>query len=224
MFRSALSFLRNIISKDHLTESSFDKKYSIDTSGYYDLETMDVDIATQEHGHDYQGTPITVLKELIDQIPEDPSSFTFIDYGSGLGRTLFNALELGFNKIIGIEYCEEFYQKSIRNINTSHLPEKNKRQLHVIHMDASEYLPPETDCILYFFNPFDEQLLSKTIKNIQKSYLNNPRKIYVIYYNPWYRNIMDDTEELEVVAERDLKNKSFYYKYYSYVIYQLRNH
>ena len=42
------------------------------------------------------------------------------------------------------------------------------------------------DCI-FFFNPFDEIIMSAVVNNIFESLQSNPRKISIIYINPLHK-------------------------------------
>jgi len=223
MMKRINKWLKKLLLKDHISEFSFDQKYAINTFGYYDLEAMNNNEQLQEHGHDYQGTPIKILQYLIDKVPANLPAMTFIDYGAGMGRTLFLASEIGFKQIIGIEYCEEFYQQLSKNIQDSTLSQALKERMKAIQIDAVDFKLPQGDCILYFFNPFDEALLKPVINHIVDSYSNNPREIYVIYYNPWYRGEFDKIANFKVVSEGNLRFKSLFYKYYKYVIYKVKS-
>ena len=45
-------------------------------------------------------------------------------------------------------------------------------------------IPDDVDCI-FFFNPFDEVIMSAVVENILESlYKNHPRKIIIAYANP----------------------------------------
>ncbi|MCK4792339.1 MAG: hypothetical protein KAV87_51895, partial [Desulfobacteraceae bacterium] len=117
------------------------------------------------------------------------------------------AVELGFASIVGVEYCEDFYRRSLRNITAAKLPEDAKKNIQVPCVDAAQYLPPETHCVLYFFNPFDEELLSSVMAKILISYAHRPRNMYIIYYNPWYRKVIDRMIGFDIIAEGDLGRK-----------------
>lgn len=219
--RHHLLNIRNLFAYDQLSDDSFDEKYSIETSGYLELSNQDVDSTMSEHGHDYQGTPVSVLKEIIDKIPVAPAELTFIDYGSGLGRTLFASLEIGFKSIIGIEYCEDFYLQTLKNINESNLSKSDKKKLQVFHQDATSYSLPDEPSVLYFFNPFDEGLMEEVVKKIEASIKKHPRILYLVYYNPWYHSVFDASSEFQIVIKSIIKNRTGNYKYYPYVIYKL---
>ncbi len=223
MLNNLINKLKHLFAKDHLSERNFDQKYNIQTDGYYGLEDMNVDRAMKEHGHDYQGTPLVIFERILKKIPGDRNQQTFIDFGSGLGRMLFAALEHDFGKIIGVEYGLELYQKSLANIQESKLSDKDRMKIQVINENATTYSLPDTDAVLYFFNPFDEEILAKVIANITNSIQLSPRILYVIYYNPWYRELMDDNKAFRVVEEGGFRGISSEYKFYEYVIYKIES-
>ena len=227
MLSIAKKLLRTFLFKDHLSNPAFDKKYNIDTSGHLGMERFEDDNYIQENGHDYQGTPIEILDALLNLVSnhlkeqKNFSSMTFVDYGSGLGRCLFLALEHNFNSVIGIEYCEDLHQMAQANVARARITEEQKKRINNLNVDAASYFPPEHDCILFLFNPFDLELMSQVAKNILQSFNDQPRNIFVIYYNPWYRQAFDRLDQYQLVEEGDFKKQSILYEMYEFVIYRV---
>src|SRR5437879_8532585 len=79
----------------------FDRKYHVETSGIVQLVDLTCNSANKEHGVWYEPTPIRTLKSIFSALPEDVSDFTFIDCGSGTGRTMLFASNYNFRRIIG---------------------------------------------------------------------------------------------------------------------------
>jgi hypothetical protein len=61
-------------------------------------------------------------------------------------------------------------------------------------MDAVAYPLPNECLICYFFNPFDETLITQMLANIRESLLKNPREIFIVYYNPRESHIIDQAD------------------------------
>jgi hypothetical protein len=51
-------------------------------------------------------------------------------------------------------------------------------------MDAAEFPLPEEPLVLYFFNPFPEEILSRVLSNLEASLARAPRRVYVLFYAP----------------------------------------
>jgi len=112
-------------------------------------DDVDEDSINKIHGVMYCTTTKHGLESSINKIYSiDNKIFngTFLDYGSGKGLTLYTAHKLKFNKIIGIEFMQEFYNISILNIKKL-LPKQTN--IKIIHNDASLYPPPHSLNISY---------------------------------------------------------------------------
>ena len=60
-------------------------------------------------------------------------------------------------------------------------------------IDASKYILPDEVDLVYLFNPFDAFILSQVIDTIKKSYLSNPREIFIIYMFPVHKELFDNS-------------------------------
>lgn len=64
----------------------------------------------------YQPSEPTLFHEILQSVPADPAGFTFIDLGSGKGRTLLMASDYPFRGILGVELLSELNQVATRNL------------------------------------------------------------------------------------------------------------
>ena len=96
------------------------------------------------------------------------------------------AAHQGFKKVTGIDFSKELCDIAKANLALT----KQKiptLQFNVINNDAFYFeIPDDVDCI-FFFNPFDEIIMSAVANNIFESLQNNPRKIRIIYVNPLHK-------------------------------------
>lgn len=222
MLRKLIDTARRLIKKEHVDEAAFDRKYQIATAGYLDITDYESDSEVQERVHDYHGTPVWILKKLIRKLSaKDFGSMAFIDYGSGLGRCLFVALEEGFGSIIGIEYCKEFFGRGQRNLDKGRLVEADRQKIEFLNIDAIDFEPPPTDCVFFLFNPFDAETMAKVAEGIASSHRDKLRDLYVIYYNPWYRAVFDNHPSFELMEDGAFGRVWRIYKYYPFAIYRV---
>src|SRR6202042_3017957 len=75
-------------------------------------------------GGQYQPSEPALFGEIIDALPVSPEGFTFIDLGSGKGRTLLMASSYPFHRIIGMELLEELNRIAVDNIKRYHSDEQ----------------------------------------------------------------------------------------------------
>ena len=116
---------------------------------------------------------------------------SFLDIGCGNGyNLLYVNLRYSFKKIIGLEIDEKTYKLCKHNIDLIH-----SKKIDIYNINAVNYKIPNDVNYIYLFNPFAKdyyirkidrnELASyrKIILNIKNSYLQNPRKIIIIFLN-----------------------------------------
>ncbi len=222
MIRNVVDAARELIKKRHTDETAFDRKYQINTAGYLDITDYESDAGVQARVYDYHGTPVWILRKLIRKLPaKDLGHMAFVDYGSGLGRCLFVALEEGFGSVIGIEYCKAFFKQGQQNLDEGRLLEVDRQRIEFLNIDAVDFAPPLVDSVFFLFNPFDEETTAKVAESIARSNQEKPRDLYVIYYNPWYRSAFDDHPSYELMEDGKFGRVWRLYKYCPYTIYRV---
>lgn len=110
----------------------------------------------------------------------------FLDIGCGKGRALCVAAHHGFKKLTGIDFSKELCEAAKANLEVTkqRIPGMD---FSVIHNDAFYFeIPADADCI-FFFNPFDETIMSGVVENILESLQNHPRRLSIIYVNPLHK-------------------------------------
>jgi SAM-dependent methyltransferase len=164
-----------------------EKKYGISTTGadeLHKLEKQGIDIS---HATIYMPVSYTLLEEIFEQLPVTIRNH-FLDLGSGKGRALCVAAHKGFKKVTGLDFARDLCVAAEENLNIT----KQKipaLEYKVINNDAFYFeIPDDVDCI-FFFNPFDEIIMSAVVNNICTSLQNNPRKISIIYVNPLHKEL-----------------------------------
>jgi len=180
----------------------FDRKYHVDTSGTTQLADLTCESTNKPLGILYEPTPLRTLKCMFSMLPSDLSDFTFIDYGSGKGRTMLYASGYNFRRIIGVEFAKELHVIAQRNLKTYRCAVQKCHDITSMCMDATEFTLPEENCVLYFFHPFREAVMRRVLDNIEQSYARCPRKIIVLYYHPRHNNVLQERVFLEKRADR----------------------
>ncbi len=91
--------------KSRYGDIDFDFDHGVDTT----WATVSLRTRVREwlSGGQYQPSEPTLFREIIESLPVPPDGFTFIDLGSGKGRTLLMASSFPFRRIIGMELLEE---------------------------------------------------------------------------------------------------------------------
>jgi hypothetical protein len=132
----------------------------------------------------YQPTEPALFQEMMASLPIEFDQFTFIDLGSGKGRTLLMASEYPFRKIVGVELIAELHHAAQENIREYKSPTQRCVQIESLCADASEFVFLDTPLVLYLFNPLPEAGLRRMIRNLEKSLERSPRPVLLLYHNP----------------------------------------
>ena len=152
----------------------------------------------------YQPTEPSLFHEMLAALREhtksDLADFTFIDLGSGKGRTLLMASDYPFRRIIGVELLPRLHQVALQNISQYRADSQKCFAMESVCADASTFPLPGGPLVIYLFNPLLESPLRHTFANVAASLRQNPRPIYVLYHNPQLERIFDEMGELRKIS------------------------
>jgi SAM-dependent methyltransferase len=165
-----------------------EKKYGIDTIKINRLHDEKIDSENLSHASIYQATNYYLIEKAFDYLTKQNANHALVDFGCGKGRILVVAACYGFKKITGIDFSMMLSMEAEANVEkiSGLFPEID---FEVICADAASYQIRSYENCFFFFNPFDEIVLLKVVKNILASLKESPRKIYVIYINPVHKEI-----------------------------------
>ncbi len=125
------------------------------------------------------------IREALRAIPvTDASRYTYIDLGSGKGRTLFVAAELPFRRILGVELSGRLHGIACGNVRSFRFRSRRGGQMEPIHGNAAEFLFPEGPLVLYLFNPFGASTMQQVLDHLEQSLEQDPRHTVVILLWP----------------------------------------
>jgi hypothetical protein len=174
----------------------FDRTFGVDTAHEVDICDLAIESPNWEFGVRYEPTAPERFIEMVGSLPIKYEDFTFIDVGSGKGKVLLMASEMPFKRIIGIEFSPMLNRIAQNNISRYKSPTQICTSLESICIDAIDYAIPPEKIVFYFYNPFHGCVLSEVLKNIEKSLIDNPREILVVYYNPVHKDLFDNSQFL----------------------------
>lgn len=147
----------------------------------------------------YQPTEPALFHEMMSSLPIAFDQFTFVDIGSGKGRTLLMASEYPFRKIVGVELIDELHRAAEENIRAYKSATQRCAQIEALCADACEFAFPAEPLVLYLFNPLPAAGLRRLIANLGKSLAANPRTVYVLYHNPLLEHVIGERTGFEKV-------------------------
>ena len=150
----------------------------------------------------YQPTEPAAFHEMLHTLQQTPNSslpalnfrdFTFIDLGSGKGRTLLMASNYPFRRIIGVELLESLHE--IAQQNLQHYKNESQKcfALESICCDATAFPFPDDPLVIYLFNPFPESGMCEVFANLRQSLQAQPRPVYVLYHNPLLEHLLTES-------------------------------
>ncbi len=154
-----------------------DLYYSVETEGFITPNQLGI---AKDDSIEYLALNYYHIKKSLSNIPIPANEINLLDYGCGKGRVLVVAARYNYRKAIGVE-VSSLVDHARHNINS--MRGKRTKDIQIIQQDAVNYVIPDDINVIYFFNPFIGQTLTKVINNIELSLAKKPRKIYIIYFN-----------------------------------------
>ena len=129
-------------------------------------------------------------------------------------RKNFNiSRKIWIKKIRGIEFCDKLSSIALKNTQT-YLNQYNldNNKIEVINKDMALYKIDPTDNLFYFYNPCDEFILKKVIKNIVNSFSINSREGLIIYQNNLinFPTFFNDFNELSYLFCNSFSGNKFF--------------
>lgn len=133
-------------------------------------------------GRAYQPTDPLIFREMMEQVRDRLSGYTFVDLGSGKGRALLLAREFPFRRIIGMELLPELHAIARRNVRRLSLQEQERFELQC--GDGRQFIFPAGPLFVYLFDPFPAPVLAEVIENLEHSLQQHSRPVFIGYQNP----------------------------------------
>jgi len=126
--------------------------------------------------------------------------FTFIDLGSGKGRTLLMASDYPFRRIIGVELLPSLHKIAQENLLQYKSESQKCFALESICTDATDFPLPQDPLVIFLFNPFPESGMRKVVANLEQSLRAHLRPVYVLYHNPLLEHTLGERGPLKKIA------------------------
>ena len=163
----------------------FDLTRNVRTSG--DVSLRSAGIATDElkDSESYQPARPAHIRQALREMPvHDVSHFSYVDLGSGKGRTLFVAAELPFRQITGVEFSRRLHGEACANIRRFRARKRGCGNITSLHANAKDFVFPEGKMVLYLFNPFGFATMQHVLDNLEASLRRYPRHTIILLLWP----------------------------------------
>lgn len=152
----------------------------------------------------YQPTDPPAFHEMLETLEQTTglnfADFTFIDLGSGKGRTLLMASDYPFRRIVGVELLPALHHLAEQNLAQYKSDSQKCFALESICTDAAQFSFPAGPLLIYLFNPFPESVMRRMLANLRRGLDESPRTGYLIYYNPQLAEILAEAGYLQKIA------------------------
>jgi precorrin-6B methylase 2 len=125
------------------------------------------------------------LEGALSLLGEELADFTFIDLGCGKGRVLVAASRMGFRRIVGVEFAPELADTA--RINLAKL---GLKEVEIVQGDAAEYDFPDSNLVVYLFNPFSGEVLRGVVEKLRNLLT---RRIFIVYNSPKCAEVLDSS-------------------------------
>lgn len=152
--------------------------------GHIDLK-HDPSEEVTDRTHYYADSGGPAFDKLMTHFDITPSD-AIMDFGCGKGGILISLSKYPFSQITGVEISAELVEIANKNIKKLGL-EKIKIECR----DAADYKELDEYNYFYFFDPFPPVVMKDVLKNIEQSIIELPRKVTIIYLNPFCHEMIE---------------------------------
>ena len=196
---AALAVMKVGVTCSKVGDRWFDFRHGTDTRRLIELEQLDIASENKPFGMRYEVTRARPLKKLFAKL-DLPNDGVFVDFGSGKGRVLMMAAELGFEKIVGVEFSHELCDIARKNLDVFRAKSRADADMQIFEMDVVDYEIRPDENVFFMFNPFDSEIMKIIVDKISKSVYDHPRKTWLIYQYPECRDAIDANELFELTG------------------------
>ena len=163
-----------------ISERRNERRLRIQTGGRVLLWDLGINNGLCKH---YVPTEYRVLKDVLNTIRIRKNKDVFLDYGSGKGRVVVVAGTRPFQSVIGIEIAPELIAVAEDNVRRAH-KRLQCNDIRFVATDAAAYRVPRDVTVVFFYNSFEGEILTRVFANIRRSLRDNPRPFTLICNNP----------------------------------------
>ena len=171
--------------REFFQDQWFDRSRCIHTAGNMHLVDAGITVEAQGDSEMYQPARPAHVRQALCALPvADLSEYSYIDLGSGKGRTLFIAAEWPFRQVLGVEFTPRMQEQAQANMQTFRSWKRRSGPITSIYQNAAEFEFPSDPLVLYMFNPFGANTMQKVLNNLQYSLWLKPRHVFIILLWP----------------------------------------
>jgi SAM-dependent methyltransferase len=181
-------------------DTRFDRRYGIETSRVESDYLADVRSDHVAGATYYEASKQRDFAKMMGLIPVDRRAVTFIDAGCGKGRVLFFAALDGFENIVGVEFSDALASVASTNAELFKRRTKTTASISVLTQDVATFEFPDTDVVLYLYNPFGAELMQIVIDRVVGFAARTKRRVYIAYRNPKCAALFESHPSIATIA------------------------
>jgi SAM-dependent methyltransferase len=166
---------------DRVADWKEERRLNIRTAGFIPIENLMED---WQGNHDYAPTSIAAFRAFMCSIELTPGRDALVDFGCGKGRVLVLAAQYPFARVIGVEVAPALAGAARTNSRRANLPIGHP-PIEIWQGSAEAFLLPSDASVIFLANPFRGRVLLGVLENIRTSLIEYPRRLQLIYYNPF---------------------------------------
>jgi SAM-dependent methyltransferase len=174
---------------------SFDRKYSVRTSGHLELSKTSFDAFKLRHATSYGPVNAWAFRSVLRKLKLH-KELHFVDLGSGLGRACILAAEYGFEKVTGVELAPELCAAARKNLSTCRLPVSIMHPLEIVQGDVLDYCEHTDDDVFFIYRAFSLEFFRSTRKKLSERAADRNKCLILIYTERLSWPVSDEVEEL----------------------------
>lgn len=181
-------------------DRSFDRRFKVDTAACVSAEDLDMAEARRKNAVEYAATSPISFCQIISELGLDYSQYAFVDLGSGKGRVLLLASHFPFREIIGVELASSLHLIAQQNIKNFVKPANGRASVASLCEDVTTFAPPAGSAVFFLYNPFHGEVLDSVLRNLERSYVETPRDMLIVYHNPVHRELFNKLSCLKPIG------------------------
>jgi predicted RNA methylase len=110
--------------------------------------------------------------------------YTFLDLGCGKGRAVLLASEVGFREVVGVELNDGLVEIARANARIWTAAGRARSPIRIECKDAAGVEWPSGPCLVYFYNPFAEQVMRAVVEAMRRRFGETRDELEIVYQKP----------------------------------------
>lgn len=177
--------------------ANWDLKHAVDTGGRIPLSASGIEVSGDHarQGYDVVSTPTSVFSYVSKFFAERRSEYSYLDIGSGKGRTVLLASEMGFKLCLGVEFASFACEIARKNVQSYIGSGAQRSPCLIVNDCATKFEFPAGNLVLFFNNPFSDEIWRQVVPRLV-AIANQDRDVTVILIGSFPDKIRDAAGEL----------------------------